>query len=139
VAQRRLRRVFETPLRKPSRLQALFGQGALLTDLIRRRAAAAEALGRIESGSGAQPAFWRLPYGEPVWVDIPAGEFWMGSDRGHEEEKPLHRQHLGDYQISRVPITNAQYLLFVQATGHQQAKSLAGWPPAARPGKPPGG
>lgn len=105
--QRRLRPVFETPLRK--------GAGDLREQVQRR--AAAEALGRIESeGFGAQPAFWRLPHGEPVWVDVPAGEFWMGGD-GKYDGKPIHRVFLKYYQISRTPITNAQYRLFLEATG----------------------
>ncbi len=107
--QERLRKAFETPLRK----------GADLKTLVQRRAAAAEALGKIESGGyGAQPAFWTLPYGEPVWVEIPAGEFWMGSEKGDSDEKPVHKMYLDRYWIAKVPITNAQYRLFVEATGH---------------------
>ncbi len=106
--QGRLRKAFETPLKK----------GADLKTLVQRRAAAAEALGRIESGGyGAQPAFWTLPYGEPVWIEIPAGEFWMGSEKGYNNEKPIHKVYLDRYGIAKTPITNAQYRLFVEATG----------------------
>ncbi len=108
--QARLRQAFATPLRK----------GGDLAAQVQRRAAAAEALGKIESGGyGAQPAFWTLPYGEPVWVEIPAGEFWMGSEKGSSDEKPLHKVHLEHYWIAKTPITNAQYRLFVEATGHR--------------------
>jgi formylglycine-generating enzyme required for sulfatase activity len=90
-----------------------------LPALIKRRAAAAEALGKIEGGQfGAQPAFWTLPHGIPVWVEIPAGEFWMGSEK-YDDEKPVHQVHLERYWISRVPITNAQYRFFVQDAGHR--------------------
>jgi len=107
--QGRLRQAFATPLRK----------GGDLAAQVQRRAAAAEALGKIESGGyGAQPAFWTLPYGEPVWVEVPAGEFWMGSEKGEEREKPVHQVHLDRYWIAKTPITNAQYRLFVEATGH---------------------
>jgi formylglycine-generating enzyme required for sulfatase activity len=107
--QARLRKAFETPLKR----------GDDLTTQIQRRAAAAEALGKIESGGyGAQPAFWTLPYGEPVWVEIPAGEFWMGSENITDDEKPVHKVSLERYWIAKVPITNAQYRLFVEATGH---------------------
>jgi formylglycine-generating enzyme required for sulfatase activity len=122
--QRRLRRAFETPLRK----------GRDLPSQVQRRAAAAEALGRIESGGfGAQPAFWRLPHGEPVWVEIPAGEFWMGTPAEaipalvqkyggerelYEWEAPRRKIDLPAFAISRVPVTNAQYRLFVEATGY---------------------
>lgn len=111
--QQRIRREFAQPLKKDDR------------ETIKRRAAAAEALARIESGSsGLQPAFWRLPYGEPVWITIPAGEFWMGSEDISEDEKPLHRVYLDEYQIARVPVTNAQYSLFIEATNH---KPRSGW------------
>ncbi len=108
--QGRLRQAFATPLRK----------GGDLTAQVQRRAAAAEALGKIESGSyGAQPAFWTLPYGEPVWVEIPASEFWMGSEKGRDNEKPIHKVHLKRYWIAKTPITKAQYRLFVEATEHE--------------------
>ncbi|MCP4546806.1 MAG: SUMF1/EgtB/PvdO family nonheme iron enzyme [bacterium] len=107
--QRQLRGVFAEPLRR----------GPNLADTVRVRAAAAQALARIESGgSGTQPAFWRLPHGEPVWVDVPAGEFWMGGEK-YSDEEPVHRVHLERFQIARVPVTNAQYLFFVEATGHK--------------------
>ena len=90
-----------------------------LTDLVHRRAVAAEALARIQSGRpGTQPAFWRLPHGEPVWIDVPAGEFTMGGD-GEYDGKPIHRLHLERFQIGLVPITNVQYHLFVAATEHK--------------------
>ena len=86
--------------------------------LIRRRAAAAEALGRIENGSGLQPAFWRLPYGEPVWVDVPAGEFAMGGDSQYDG-KPVHCVNLPAFKIAKVPITNTQYRFFVEAMRYE--------------------
>jgi formylglycine-generating enzyme required for sulfatase activity len=63
------------------------------------------------------------------WVTIPAGEFLMGSDRidksffehlisGKNNETPQHRVYLPEYRIARVPVTNVQYKLFVDATGH---------------------
>jgi formylglycine-generating enzyme required for sulfatase activity len=113
--QRRLRKEFEQPLRKPAGKSK---KAPDLSELIRRRAVAAEALARIESGGpGTQPAFWRLPYGEPVWVDVPEGEFWMGGERDNDE-KPIHRVYLDRYRIARVPITNTQYRFFVETTGH---------------------
>jgi iron(II)-dependent oxidoreductase len=51
-------------------------------------------------------------------IRIPAGEFWMGSDDGPENERPKHRVSLAEYYIARTPITNAQYRRFIEATGH---------------------
>jgi len=73
--------------------------------VIQHRNAAANALARI----GGQQ-FWTQPYGEPEWIPIPAGKFWMG------EGSQARQIDLPDFQISRVPITNAQYALFVKTT-----------------------
>ncbi len=108
--QHRLRQAFEMPLRK----------GGDLAGQVQRRAAASEALGKIESGQfGAQPLFWTLPYGEPVWVEASAGEFWMGSETGDADERPAHKAYLDAFLISRVPITNAQYRFFVEDAGYK--------------------
>jgi formylglycine-generating enzyme required for sulfatase activity len=119
--QRRLRREFERPLRQSAivkRVWRVLGRKPAQSDAIRRRAVAAEALARIESGGpGTQPAFWRLPHGEPVWAEVPAGEFQMGGE-GKYDGKPVHRVHLERFQIARVSVTNAQYRLFVEAAEH---------------------
>lgn len=90
---------------------------SLLRDIIERRSAAMEAL--AQAGGG----FWSLPHGEPEWVHIPAGQFWMGSDKtdagSYDEEHPLHQIHLDAFYIAKTPVTNAQYLLFVRAANHQ--------------------
>ena len=56
------------------------------------------------------------------WVEIPAGEFWMGDNNGLDNEKPCHLVELPTYWIAKTPITNAQYQKFVQATGHSVPK-----------------
>jgi formylglycine-generating enzyme required for sulfatase activity len=53
------------------------------------------------------------------WVHIPAGEFLMGRGVQHSlpgEYSPQHTVYLPDYFIARVPVTNAQYKLFLDAT-----------------------
>ncbi|MBN1937513.1 MAG: SUMF1/EgtB/PvdO family nonheme iron enzyme, partial [Anaerolineae bacterium] len=113
--QRRLREELETPPPKGwlASIQVRLQRGMTVQELTRRRIAAAEALSRI---GGTQ--YWTLPYGEPEWVEVPAGPFWMGSETGSSDEKPLHQVSLPTFHISRVPITNAQYRLFVEAAGH---------------------
>jgi len=70
------------------------------------------------------------------FVRIPAGEFWMGSDKKKDKsagsnEQPQHRVALPEYWMGRTPVNNAQFAAFVQ-TGGGQAPS--GWqnnlPPA---------
>lgn len=58
------------------------------------------------------------------WVEIPAGRFLMGSDPAKdihtfEDEMPRLRLYLPTYKISRVPVTNAQYKLFLTITEHR--------------------
>ncbi len=56
-------------------------------------------------------------------IHIPAGEFLYG------EEKRL--AYLPNYWIAKTPVTNAQYLRFVQTTGYQSPKHWQGkYPPA---------
>jgi formylglycine-generating enzyme required for sulfatase activity len=61
---------------------------------------------------------------EPELIHIPAGEFLMGSDPSKDkyadkDEQPQHRLQLPEYYITKAPVTNAQYLAFVQATDHR--------------------
>ena len=56
------------------------------------------------------------------FVTIPSGDFGMGStdadDMAWDDEKPQFFVHLDEYRISRVPVTNRQYKVFVEATNH---------------------
>ena len=70
---------------------------------------ASNALARIESRQVVSH-FWKQPYGEPQWISIPKGKFWMG------ESNEIHQVDLPEFQIARVPVTNAQYALYVQDT-----------------------
>jgi len=67
-----------------------------------------------------KPLIPRQPF-EPEMILIPAGEFLMGSDPQQDEaaydaEQPQHRLYLPDYYLAKTPVTNAQYLAFVQET-----------------------
>ncbi len=57
-----------------------------------------------------------LPY---EWVEIPAGEFMMGSSEedsdAHLDEFPQHLVSLDAYRIGRYPVTNQQYAECVRA------------------------
>ena len=66
--------------------------------------------------TGTRAALWTEPHGEPDWVTIPAGPFWLGWDKGRKNEKPSHEYDLASFLIARFPTTNAQYRLFVRST-----------------------
>ena len=42
-------------------------------------------------------------------VVIPAGEFWMGTEDGLQDARPLHRVHLSSYWFDQYEATNARY------------------------------
>jgi formylglycine-generating enzyme required for sulfatase activity/energy-coupling factor transporter ATP-binding protein EcfA2 len=147
--QRRLRRELETSPPKGlfASLQLRFQQRMTPEEFARRRIAAAQALARI---GGTE--YWMPPYGEPEWVEIPAGPFVMGTQkddipdllkrfggeqRWYEWEVPQHKVSLPAFYISRVPITNAQYRLFVEATNREPPEHWEeGRPPRGKESHP---
>lgn len=49
---------------------------------------------------------------------LPGGEFMMGSDRFYPEERPVRPVRVDPFYIDVAPVTNAQFVSFVAATGH---------------------
>ena len=69
-----------------------------------------------------------------VWCTVPAGPFVMGStdadEMAYASEKPQHTQDVpAPYQISRYPVTHAQYAAFVRAGGYDKRRywTETGW------------
>ncbi len=52
-----------------------------------------------------------------AWVRLPGGTFAMGSEHGKPNERPVHRVTLSPFSISRFPVTNADYAVYVRETG----------------------
>jgi formylglycine-generating enzyme required for sulfatase activity len=52
--------------------------------------------------------------GAPM-VLVPAGEFTMGSDKGDEDELPVHHAVLNAYYIDKFEVTNGRFAKFVEA------------------------
>jgi len=65
---------------------------------------------------------WYLPVGENHgFVDIPAGDFQMGSDKdkdaeAEDDEFPQHTVVLSEFAMARYPVTVAQYKVFAEET-----------------------
>ncbi|MCL4300535.1 MAG: formylglycine-generating enzyme family protein [Anaerolineae bacterium] len=58
------------------------------------------------------------------FVLIPAGDFLIGTDRKKDrlhqtDELPQHRLVITDFYLMRHPVTNVQYRLFMEITGHR--------------------
>ncbi|WP_418291969.1 formylglycine-generating enzyme family protein [Methylobacterium durans] len=51
-------------------------------------------------------------------VRLPGGVFGMGSDQHYPEEAPVHRVEVDGFWIDRTPVTNAEFRVFVRATGY---------------------
>jgi len=62
------------------------------------------------------------------YVHVPGGEFWMGCPR--DSDAPRRRVYLEGFYISRYPVTNAQYHVFVQATRYMSPQH---WPNGVYP------
>ena len=103
------------------RLCALLTGGKLAP---RERAEAGRVLGRIGDPRFREEA-WGLPADETLgFVKIPAGPFWMGSDKGvdkhaHDDEFARHSVTLPEVWMARYPVTVGQWRAFVKAAGYQ--------------------
>ncbi len=54
------------------------------------------------------------------WIEIPAGKFVMGSDKGEDRERPQHTIDIPyAYKIARYPVTNAEFAKFVNTTKYK--------------------
>lgn len=71
---------------------------------------------QTRSGSALLQSPGRPPATGMVW--IPGGRFRMGSDDHYPEEAPAHETEIDGFWIDRAPVTNAQFLKFVKATGY---------------------
>ena len=70
-------------------------------------------LDRLRRSKALEP----LPTADTPMVEIPAGEFAMGSDGGQalEDERPLHRIWLDSFSMDLHEVTTAQYAAFLSA------------------------
>ena len=81
-------------------------------NLMLQRILIANTLGQIEQGQ-LVPHLWSMPWGEPAWVNIPEGNFLMGNNLGEDREKPSESLFVSSFMVSKSPITNAQYAIFI--------------------------
>jgi formylglycine-generating enzyme required for sulfatase activity len=61
------------------------------------------------------------------FVQVPAGEFMMGSDSGEDDEKPAHRVRMTrPFYVGRYEVTVGQFRRFAEATGYSTGSEEAG-------------
>ena len=53
--------------------------------------------------------------GDTVWVRHKGGRFRMGSENGDSDEKPVHWVTVGDFELAKTEVRNAQYKKCVDA------------------------
>ncbi len=64
-----------------------------------------------------------LPEDIKQMIEIPAGEFIMGSEDGEDDEKPAHAVYLDAFKIDKYEVTNVQYQACVTAEACQAQQS----------------
>ena len=74
--------------------------------------------GEKEPAAVVKPAEVKHPRDRSVMLQIPAGEFTMGSDK-YSAEKPIQQIFLDPYYIDKYLVTNEKFSKFVEATGYQ--------------------
>jgi serine/threonine-protein kinase len=52
-------------------------------------------------------------------IKIPAGAFTMGADSSEADEQPSHTVTLPAYYVSKYPVTNEEYQVFVKEKGYE--------------------
>ena len=81
---------------------------------------------QLKLGEPYHPPMRReLPAGDPAVggsIRVPAGECWIGTDdrsAAYDNERPRHRVHLEEFEIDVAPISNRQFIEFVEAGGYR--------------------
>lgn len=58
-------------------------------------------------------------------VEVPSGDFLMGSNEHYPEERPTHREHVAAFLIDEHPVTNAEFRRFVKDTAYDTSAETA--------------
>ena len=66
-----------------------------------------------------------------AFARIPAGWFLMGSQDGAEDERPVHRVWVDEFELAIYPVTREQYAEFLNATRHETPRDWHVMPAAA--------
>jgi sulfatase modifying factor 1 len=75
-----------------------------------------QSLLKLETMPSPPISLSRLSLVEPDLRRIPAGWFWMGSESGQDNERPVHRVWVDEFQLASCQVTNGNYARFLHAT-----------------------
>lgn len=101
--------------------RVVLGKGGKVTQVDQAVASLSKWLGlqgQAVARPSAAPATGRL---QMEFAPVPGGKFMMGRNDGDESEAPLHPVTVKAFEIGKHEVTNAQFRLFVKATGHKAA------------------
>jgi sulfatase modifying factor 1 len=56
------------------------------------------------------------------FVRIPGGWFAMGSEDGPDDERPVHRVWVDEFELAAYPVTRRQYEAFLRETRHEKPR-----------------
>jgi sulfatase modifying factor 1 len=59
---------------------------------------------------------------EPLCVRVPAGWFLMGCDQGRDEEQPVHRVWVDEFEMAALQVRRRDYAIFLQATQNPEPR-----------------
>lgn len=59
----------------------------------------------------------------PPMVNIPAGDFIMGTTGGEKQARPAHKVSLSAFQLGKYAVTVAEFSKFAAATGYNPDSS----------------
>lgn len=68
-----------------------------------------------QMGASASPSHELIGKDGAPMVMVPTGEFVMGSDKGDEDEVPVHRVSLSAFYIDKFEVTNGRFAKYVAA------------------------
>ena len=60
----------------------------------------------------------------PELIKVEGGKFMMGSNN-YDDEQPIHEVEVPDFHIGKYPITNEQFLPFLQEVGNQEEEGTS--------------
>src|SRR6476469_8641809 len=75
------------------------------------------------------------PMRSPDFARIAGGWFTMGTELGHEDERPPHTVFVDAFELGVCPVTRAEYAGFLDATRHEPPCDWS-HPPFARANLP---